>query len=427
MGLYDDPELQRYVQELGERMARQSERPNLPWTIRILDDPVVNAFALPGGFLYVTRGIMGHFSSEAELAGVIGHEIGHVTARHGVQQVSRAGLAQIGLGIGTILAPDLAGVADVAGAGLGLLFLRYGRDAERQADDLGLQYMTRESYDPREMAATFEMLARASGAEDGERIPGFLSTHPDPLERRDRILGRIDAGEIQGNRIEREGYLRRIEGMPFGEDPREGYFRDSRFHHPELAFRMDFPQGWRTVNQRSAVQGVSGQQDALLVLTLVEGAPSAVAARDAFSRGEGITASGLRTEAISGLPAAHLEFQATAEGGVRLRGTASFVELGGRVYRLLGYSTEASWSAREGALRGAIRSFARETDAQVLAAQPARIEIVQVPESMTLETFHARFPSSVPIDVIGTINRVRPGQAIPAGMLMKRVAGGSRP
>jgi predicted Zn-dependent protease len=100
MGLYEDPELQRYVQELGARMARESERPNLPWTFRVLDDPVVNAFALPGGYIYVTRGIMAHFSSEAELAGVLGHEIGHVTARHGVQQVSRAQLAQLGLGIG---------------------------------------------------------------------------------------------------------------------------------------------------------------------------------------------------------------------------------------------------------------------------------------------------------------------------------------
>ena len=131
LGLVEETGWQEYVQALGERMARQSERPNLPWTFQVVDDPVVNAFALPGGFIYVTRGILGHFSSEAELAGVLGHEIGHVTARHSVNQISRAQLAQLGLGVGTILAPELAPWAQAAEAGLGLLFISYGRDDER--------------------------------------------------------------------------------------------------------------------------------------------------------------------------------------------------------------------------------------------------------------------------------------------------------
>jgi predicted Zn-dependent protease len=426
MGLYEDEALQRYVQELGARMARDSERPNLPWTFRVIDDPVVNAFALPGGFVYVTRGILAHFSSEAELAGVLGHEIGHVTARHGVQRVSRAQLAQLGLGIGTILAPEMAGVADAAGAGLSLLFLRYGRDAERQADDLGLNYMTSEGYDPREMAATFEMLARASGAEDGERLPGFLSTHPDPLERRDRILARIEAGAVSGTRVERESYLNRLAGMPFGENPREGFFRDSRFHHPDLAFRMDFPQGWRTLNQKEGVQAVSAEQDAVLVLTLATES-SAAQARDAFTRQQGITASGARNEPVNGLPASRVDFQAATQDGSTLQGTAAFIEHGDRVYRLLGYATQARWSARGGVVRDAIGSFRRETDSAILAAQPARIELVRIPEAMTLETFHQRYPSTISIEEIGNINRVRPGQPISPGTLMKRVSGGQQP
>jgi predicted Zn-dependent protease len=427
MGLHDDEGLQRYVQELGIRMARQSERPNLPWTFRVIDDPVVNAFALPGGYIYVTRGILGHFSSEAELVGVLGHEIGHVTARHGVQQMSRAGLAQLGLGIGTVLAPELAGVADAAGVGLGLLFLRYGRDAERQADDLGLEYMTRENYDPREMAATFEMLAQASGAQDGDRIPGFLSTHPDPLDRRDRILAQVQSGEVRGgDRIERASYLRRIEGMPFGENPREGYFRNGRFHHPELAFRMDFPQGWRTLNQRNGVQAISSEQDAILVLTIATEA-SATAARDAFARQEGITTGNARSQAVNGLGAAHVEFSARTQEGGTIRGTATFIEHGGRVYRVLGYAPEARWNARESVIRSAIGSFARETNQAVLAAQPARIQLVTTPEAMTLEGFHQRYPSTVDMDVVGTINRVRPGQPIAQGTLMKRIVGGQLP
>ena len=154
LGLYEDERWQNYVQELGERMALDSERPDLPWTFRVVDDPVVNAFALPGGYIYLTRGILAHFGSEAELAGVLGHEIGHVTARHSVQQISRAQLAQLGLGLGTLLLPELETWVGAAGVGLQLLLLSYSRDAEREADDLGLRYMADLNYDPTEMAAT---------------------------------------------------------------------------------------------------------------------------------------------------------------------------------------------------------------------------------------------------------------------------------
>jgi predicted Zn-dependent protease len=423
LGLYDDPALQEYVQSLGERMARESERPHLPWTFRVLDDPTVNAFALPGGYIYVTRGILTHFRSEAELVGVLGHEIGHVTARHGVVQVSRAQLAQLGLGIGTILAPDLAPFADLAGAGLSLLFLSYGRDAERQADDLGLTYMTREGYDPREMAATFQMLADASGAQDGDRIPGFLSTHPDPLERRDRILQRISVGEISGERVAREEYLGRMEGMVFGENPREGFFRDGVFFHPDMAFRLDFPSGWRTLNQKDAVQGMSPEQDAALVLTLADGS-SARAARDRFLSQDGLTGSGLRDESVDGLIRSRADFTATTSDGV-LRGTVLFIQHGGLVFRILGYAPQARWSAREGAVRAAVSSFRPVTDRAILDVQPMRISLVRTDRAMSLEEFDRLYPSSVPLGTVGTINHLRPGDTIPAQTLVKRVVGGA--
>ena len=155
IGLYADSGLQRYIQQFGARLAATSERPNLPWSFHVVDDPVVNAFALPGGFIYVTRGILAHLNSEAELAGVVGHEIGHVTARHSVSQMSKQQLAQIGLAVGTIASPEFERFGALASAGLGVLFLKYSRDAERQADDLGLRYMRRVNYDPREMPHVF--------------------------------------------------------------------------------------------------------------------------------------------------------------------------------------------------------------------------------------------------------------------------------
>ena len=141
IGLVDDAALQQYVQRIGKALASKSERPNLPWNFGVVNDPTPNAFALPGGFIYVTRGLLPLMQNEAELATVIGHEIGHVTAKHSVTQMSNAQLAQIGLGIGSILAPAVADrVGGLAGAGLQLLFLKYGRDDERQADELGFNY-----------------------------------------------------------------------------------------------------------------------------------------------------------------------------------------------------------------------------------------------------------------------------------------------
>src|SRR5712691_5138809 len=144
IGLYPDSALQRWIQQFGARLAATSERPNLPWTFHVVDDPVVNAFALPGGYIYVTHGILAHLNSEAELAGVVGHEIGHVTARHSVSQMSKQQLAQLGLVLGTVIEPKLQRYAGAASQSLGLLFLKFSRDNESQADQLGFRYMRRQ-------------------------------------------------------------------------------------------------------------------------------------------------------------------------------------------------------------------------------------------------------------------------------------------
>ena len=164
MGVYQDQKVQDYVSNLGKTLAAKSERPNLPWAFYVMDDPTVNAFALPGGSIFVTRGILTHMNNEAELVGVLGHEIGHVTARHSVQQMSRQQLAQIGLGVGSILSSTVAQYAGLASQGLGVLFLKYGRDAESQSDQLGFKYMVHEGYDPSAMATMFQTLERVSRA-----------------------------------------------------------------------------------------------------------------------------------------------------------------------------------------------------------------------------------------------------------------------
>lgn len=405
-------------------MAAESERPDLPWTFRVLDDPTVNAFALPGGFIYMTRGILSHLSSEAEVAGILGHEIGHVTARHGITRMSRAQITQLGLGAAMILAPDLRPFGDAVGAGVQLLFLRNSRADERQSDALGIEYMRTQDYDPREMARVFEMLARASGARDGDRIPGFLSTHPDPLERRDEILRRVEerGEDLSRAIVGRERYLRILDGMVFGENPREGFFQENVFYHPEMAFRLDFPSGWRTANARTQVQGVNQEQDAVLVLTLAEETtPSA--ARAAFMSESGAESVGQSDAQVGGLPAASAEFRIQSDGNT-FRGEVVFIRHRDLTFRILGYSPEGAWAGRRTTVTAALRSFRAVTDPAILEMQPRRVEVVEVPRVMTFQEFLREYPSTVPDETMGTINHLEPGDRVVRGTLLKRVVGG---
>ena len=179
-GFLDQPAVQAYVQQAGKKLAAVSHRPNLDWHYTAVDSPVINAFAIPGGYVYFTRGILAYLNSEAELAGVMGHELGPVTARHSVTQMTRSQVAQIGLGAASILSPTIGKFGDAAGSGLGLWFLKFSRDDERQADQLGVEYAARAGYDPREASNFFDVLRRLSETSDRDTMPGWLSSHPDP-------------------------------------------------------------------------------------------------------------------------------------------------------------------------------------------------------------------------------------------------------
>ena len=181
IGLVDDAELQTYVQRVGITLAKTSHRPELPWTFGVVDDPTPNAFALPGGYIFLTRGMMNLMNSEAELAAVLGHEIGHVTARHSVTAISRQQLAQLGLGLGGVLFPATQPFSQAIGAGLDLLFLKHGRDAERQADELGFNYALDHDYAVQEMVDVFTALQRSG---DDQRSPLVEEGQPGRLLKR---------------------------------------------------------------------------------------------------------------------------------------------------------------------------------------------------------------------------------------------------
>jgi predicted Zn-dependent protease len=415
-----DDALQRYVSGLGMQLARASERPNLPWSFTVIDDPQVNAFALPGGPIFITRGILSHMNSEAQLVSVLGHEIGHITAKHSVQQMSQAQLAQIGLIAAVIVKPGLAQFGDLASQGLGLLFLKFGRDDETQADDLGFKYMTTGGYSPTEMAEMFRTLQRLGGGSTEGRVPEWLSTHPDPGNRVEKTLQRTAATSLPaGLKVERDAFLQRTEGLIFGANPREGFFRQQQFLHPDLRFQLDFPTGWQTQNQTSAVAAISPQQDALVVLALA-GTASPNQALSEFFGQQGITNQGTSSGSINGMPAASGAFTANTQDGV-LAGNVAFVSLDNRTFRLLAYTPQQRYSAYRGVFTQSLGSFRRLTEPAALAVQPVRVRLVRLPRAMTVTEFHQAYPSPIPVAQVALINGVEPTTTLPAGTLVKRV------
>ena len=426
MGLYESEALQAIVTNLGSEMASSSERPALPWSFKLMDDPMVNAFALPGGFIFITRGIMAALNSEAELAGVIGHEIGHVTARHSASQMSSQQLQQIGLGVGTILSDDLASVAGVLSVGLGLLNMSYSRGDESQSDRLGVRYMSRAGYDPNALVGVFQTLALAGGG--GGSVPEWASTHPDPVNREEDIREIIAAsGQDYSEYIRRDQeYLRSLDGMTFGADPREGFFDVETFYHPDMAFALDFPGGWTKVNQKSQVGAISSDEAALVVLTVEAGETDAERALSAFLRQDDVRGSGSSRTSVNGRRGWEASFTADADGD-GLRGAVLFVEHGGAVFRLLGYAGASQWRSYEGPVRETLASFRPVSDPDILGVEPARIEIVSLPSRMTLQQFIDRYPSTVSDEQIAMINRRQLEESIAGGTLLKRVAGGRLP
>ena len=424
MGLYDDPKAQAYVARLGKELAAHSERPNLPWSFKVVDDPAVNAFALPGGFIYVTRGLMTHLTNEAELVSVLGHEIGHVTARHSVNQMSKQQLANIGLIAGAIFRPDIAQgpLGQLAGQGLGLAFLKFSRDDERQADELGLRYLRGENYDPRQMAEVFKTLERVGEeAGPGAKVPNWMATHPAPAERYQTVQKALEGLQTAGLKVNEEPYLEVLDGMVFGQDPREGFFKNAVFYHPGMKFQFTFPQGWKTQNTKSAVAALAPDRDAMVQITLAEGSDPKAAAQKFFAQ-QGLQAGQGWTNSIGGKPAVTGTFQASTEQG-DLRGAAAFVGHNGRVFQILGYTPAARWSKYQSSLQTTLASFDDVNDPSVLNVQPMRVDVVRAPRNMTLATFESQYPSPVNIQKLALINGLEPNSSIQSGELVKRVVG----
>jgi predicted Zn-dependent protease len=393
-GLYDNPALAAYVDRVGQKLARASERADLAWHFRVLDSPVVNAFALPGGYIFITRGLLASLNSEAQLAGVLGHEIGHVTARHSARHATQQQLAGLGLGLGSALIGGFDRYAGVASQGLGLLFLKFSRDDETQADELGVKYVTQADYDPREMPATYEMLKLMSQREGGS-IPTFLSTHPDPGDREVRTRELADAairGKSGALAVLRPDYKKQLTGLVYGSDPRQGYLDGARFYHPEMSFQVDFPAGWKVENARTAVTARTSQGDAGVQLTVVKwDGTNPTGYPDALRQQGRIASASGEFERIAGYAAwVGTVMAPDGQGGTQSLLAAWILRQQGSLFQFMG--APASDAQVRQRFVDCVRSFRDLRDAQRLNVQPARFAVRSAPAGLTLGAWLAKSP-----------------------------------
>jgi len=425
-GLYEDPKLTADLNGICQRLGKLSHRPNLAYHFKILDVSVVNAFAVPGGYVYFTRGILATLNNEAELAGVMGHEIGHITARHSAQQYSRAQLAQIGLGVGSLFM-DSSVLSGLAQLGVGMLFLRFSRDNEREADDLGVEYSSRGGYDATQMANFFETLERMNPGSDRSGLPGWFSTHPSPVDRVQVIRG--TAGEWQKKlnqrdlRINQEGYLREIDGLIFGDDPRQGYVADNIFYHPGLRFQFPVPSQWKLNNTHTQVQMVNEGQDALILFSITSGNSSQEAARKFVSETK---AGVIRTEAlrVNGLPSQRLHSEVRSEKGV-YQLLSYFIEKDKRIFVLHGLTSSDRFQNYRALFDNTMRQFKDLTDPKRIHVEPDRIRIRNIRTAGPLENeFRSLGVPNDKMKGLALLNGRDLNQVVPANSLLKVVQKG---
>jgi predicted Zn-dependent protease len=385
MGIYEDRELTQYVESVALPLAKNSQRPDLPWHFSIVDSPAVNAFALPGGYIYVTRGLLAYLNDESELAGVLGHEIGHVTARHAAQHYSKSTGASLGLAITSIFVPAARPFGDLAGSGLGLLFLKYGRDDELQADRLGAQYAAQNGWDPNGVQDMLRTLGRIdANATDRRGVPNYLSTHPAPTDRVEKIQEevatlRASAGDRQF-KVDRADYLRRIDGLIFGENPREGVVRRNEFLHPDLRFAIRFPDGWEINNGKEQIVVKQPGANIFMLLDVVQ-QPTGSSLQDVAindMRRAGFRAVQGGDTTVSGLRAFVGTFQGSLQGLGQVGARVAYVPVGRTLFRIAGIAQPDQFTRVEQEFTSSLRSFRELSQREASDVRPNRIDLYTV-------------------------------------------------
>jgi len=429
MGIYNDANLQEYVSSIGMKLAKSSERPDLPWHYSVVDVPAINAFALPGGYIYITRGILPFLNDEAQLAGVLGHETGHVTARHAAQQYTRAVGGTVGLVALGIFVPGARPFGQLAEQGLGVLFLKYGRGDELQADQLGARYAARGNWDPAavpDMLTTLGRLDEASGQRRG--IPNWLETHPEPLARVKEIqptVQQLSAGRTDFVR-NADAMLRAVDGIIYGDNPEQGIVRGTAFIHPPLRFRIDFPNGWDVENSAEQVVAKAPGADVYMLLEQVQmprGTGAENIAQAQMQNAGFRIVSGSRDQ-VNGLDAFVGLYQGSLEGIGNVRMRAAHIVHNGNVYLVAGFSAPNIFDPLDSAMLASIRSFKPLTAAEATAIHPNRVDIYTVRPGDSWQSIAERSGGVIKPATLAVMNGAEPNSQPTVGQRIKIVVGG---
>ncbi|WP_337658589.1 M48 family metalloprotease [Sphingorhabdus sp. Alg231-15] len=434
-GSYDGPQT-AYVVRIGQDIAVQSGLGDArsDFTVTLLNSPVNNAFAIPGGYVYLTRQLMALMNDEAEMAGVLGHEVGHVAAEHGRKRQKAARRNSILGALGQIGAAVLLGDSalgklgqEVFGTGSQLLTLKYSRKQEHEADDLGIAYLASAGYAPQALSTMLESLAaqsaidaRAAGR-DARGVPTWASTHPNPVQRVSRAAKNASKLGISGGKRNRDAFLRNVDGILYGDDPKQGVIEGNDFLHPDLKLKFTVPNGFSMQNGTRAVtiRGSAGQGQFSTgpyngnMTTYIASAFKAVS-----GKGQAIEYGDIQRTTVNGLPVSY------AIGRVKSRnGQVDVTVFAYEFSKNSAFHFATLAPAGKGAVFSPMYdSVKRLTSAEAAAIKPRKIDVVTVRRGDTIDSLSRKMAyTSYQKDRFLVLNRMRSNESLRAGQKVKLV------
>lgn len=420
-GLYDDPQLTAYVASVGRKLVPYSHRPHLKYHFSILDTAVENAFAAPGGYIYITRGLLSMMNNEAELAAVLAHEIGHVNARHSMRSMSRSLLFGIGLAIAGELSEDVRKFTPLAAIAGQLLFLKFSRSDEYQADSLGVEYSRKAMYNPGAMVSFFNSIQRLTVMKGGGGLPNFLSTHPMTKNRIDRVKAMLIQEDTR-LAVGKQPYLRKINGIVYGTNPRQGYVSANAFYHPDMRFAFTIPQGWQVENTPASVSLAPKDGNALVLFSAEKSAKQLDAyAKENLSNLSNPQLIRDNFRRINSFRAYETLFK-TPDEGKMLKGKYTCIRKGDMIFSFLGFSTVNHFPNYKRNIEQVMASFTNLTDSRHINRKPLRVNVQKVVSSQRLRDLLER--NRVPAErweYISLINMLDTTATLKAGQYIKLI------
>ncbi|MEM7651126.1 MAG: M48 family metalloprotease [Pseudomonadota bacterium] len=422
-GLYQNASLTEYVNEVGKRVTRDTERPDVNYTFYVLDSPIVNAFAVPGGYIYLTRGLIGLANSEAEMAAVLAHEAGHITGRHSAERYSRGVVTTLGAGVlSAVLGSQ--GASQALGVGANLYLSSYSRSQETEADSLGLRYMTRGGYDPDAMPAFLYSLQRQSDLDNqlaGRKSSGvnYFSTHPATGDRVSQTRAQAQNYPDKGV-INRDRHIKKISGMTYGDSAAQGFARGQKFYHPEMGFTFEVPQDFTINNQSSQVTATS-QSGAAIIFDMARNSQGISPQNYLQTWIKDRQLQGLEKITVNGMPGATAGFAGKINGrDVNIRLVA--IQWGDRFVRFqMAIPRGANASLVDG-MKRASYSFRNMSASEKNSVRPYKLStfVAKSGDSVASVARRQHF-DKLQEERFRVLNGLQPGERLQAGTLYKRV------